>query len=189
MKEVIVAIHQPNFFPWLGYFDKIRRCDYFILLDHVQFPKSEGNWGNRVKLLTGIEELWITAPVNRKYKGLRCFNEMEFNKGEKWREKFIRTLQLTYSRHPYFPMVFPFISFLVSNKDENLVSYNISTIKGISKLLGFRETNFILSSSLPTGAHSTSMLIDLVKKSGGTTYLSGGGAAGYQEDHLFQESG
>ena len=47
----IVAIHQPNFLPWLGYFDKLARCDVFVLLDSVQFPKKSGTWMNRVKLL------------------------------------------------------------------------------------------------------------------------------------------
>ncbi len=49
----IVAIHQPNFFPWLGYFDKIARCDHFVLLDHVQFQKTGGVWSNRVRMMVG----------------------------------------------------------------------------------------------------------------------------------------
>ena len=49
--DKIVAIHQPNFFPWLGYFDKINKSDIFIFLDDVQFPKKGGNWTNRVQLM------------------------------------------------------------------------------------------------------------------------------------------
>ena len=40
----ICAIHQPNFFPWLGYFDKTVRADIFVLLDDVQYQKTGGNW-------------------------------------------------------------------------------------------------------------------------------------------------
>ena len=62
----VVAIHQPNFFPWLGFFDKIARADVFVLMDNVQFPRtSTGTWVNRVKLLVAGRERWATAPVVR----------------------------------------------------------------------------------------------------------------------------
>ena len=67
----LVAIHQPNFLPWLGYFDKLARADVFILLDTVQFPKKAGSWMNRARLLVGGEPSWITVPVVRSYHGLR----------------------------------------------------------------------------------------------------------------------
>src|ERR1700730_2689424 len=57
--ERVVAIHQPNFLPWLGYFDKLARCDMFVLLDSVQFPKRNGTWMNRVKVLVGGEAAWV----------------------------------------------------------------------------------------------------------------------------------
>ena len=53
MREPVVGIHQPNFFPWLGYFDKLCRSDIFVMLDDVQFSKTGGNWCNRVRLLEG----------------------------------------------------------------------------------------------------------------------------------------
>ena len=60
--ERVVAIHQPNFLPWLGYFDKLARCDVFVLLDSVQFPKKSGTWMNRVQVLVSGEPAWITVP-------------------------------------------------------------------------------------------------------------------------------
>ena len=59
----VVAIHQPNFFPWLGYFDKLDRADTFVLLDTVEF--SKGSRTNRVEVLVGGRPHWITAPVQR----------------------------------------------------------------------------------------------------------------------------
>ncbi len=52
---MICAIHQPNFFPWLGYFDKIKRCDKFVVLDDVQFPKTGGGWSNRVAVIFKVK--------------------------------------------------------------------------------------------------------------------------------------
>ncbi len=63
----VIAIHQPNFFPWLGYFDKIARCETFILLDHVQIQKTGGTWSNRVKLLWAGKARWGTAPVKHMF--------------------------------------------------------------------------------------------------------------------------
>jgi len=59
----IAAIHQPNFFPWLGYFRKMARADVFILLDDAQFQKTGGNWSNRVRIARNGEAVWWSAPV------------------------------------------------------------------------------------------------------------------------------
>src|ERR1041385_6733376 len=67
----LVAIHQPNFFPWLGYFNKIARADIFIVLDNVQFSKTGGTWSNRVRLLLEGWPMWATLPVERSFHGVR----------------------------------------------------------------------------------------------------------------------
>ena len=73
-----VAIHQPNFFPWMGYFEKISRSDVFVFFDDVQFPKKGGSWSNRVKLLVSEEARWVTAAIDRSYSGTRTIREMFF---------------------------------------------------------------------------------------------------------------
>ena len=85
--EKKVAIHQPNFFPWLGYFDKIFKSDYFVFLDNVQFQKTGGNWGNRVPILISNHKNWITVPINRNFSGLKKINEIKIKNDINWREK------------------------------------------------------------------------------------------------------
>jgi hypothetical protein len=66
----LCAIHQPNFFPWLGYFDKINRADVFVFLDQVAYPKSGssmGSWCNRVKINIAGVASWISCPVVREH--------------------------------------------------------------------------------------------------------------------------
>ena len=71
MECKVVAIHQPNFFPWLGYFNKIARADVFILHDNVQFPKTGGTWMNRVRILVNGGPSWLTMPVRRNHHGVQ----------------------------------------------------------------------------------------------------------------------
>jgi len=57
----MIAIHQPNYLPWLGFFDKARTIDYFVLLDNVAFTRGSVINRNRIKTKTGAH--WITVPV------------------------------------------------------------------------------------------------------------------------------
>ncbi len=75
---VVVAIHQPNFLPWLGYFDKVAKSDVFVFLDSVQAPKTGGSWLNRVRLAMNGEARWVTAPIDRTFHGVKRVHELEF---------------------------------------------------------------------------------------------------------------
>src|SRR5437870_1640848 len=122
-KEILVAIHQPSFFSWLGFYDKIRRSDIFVLLDSVQFPKTGGFWVNRVKVLINGIEHWLTVPVVRNYSGTRLINEMEINNSTHWCEKLVKTIDVNYKKAPYFDEVFPVILELLKNNTSNICDY------------------------------------------------------------------
>lgn len=181
----IVAIHQPNFFPWLGYFDKILRCDAFVFLDHVQFPKKGGVWTNRVKLLVAGEPRWVTAAIARNYHGVRAINEMEFQPGNPWREKMFKTIQANYSKAPFFAETMELLEPLILNPEQNIAEYNIHAVTTIAEKLGVDQRKFYRSSKLPCRGSSNELLISLTKCVGGDTYMCGGGAEGYQDENIF----
>lgn len=186
----VVAIHQPNFFPWLGYFDKLARADVFVLLDSVQFPKTgRGTWLNRVRLLIGGQPRWITVPVVRTYHGVRTIDEMLIDNEAPWREKFIRTLQTSYGRAPHFDKVFPVIRPLVENPTARLAELNRTAIEALAEAVRLDTSKIVLSSELPVEGQATDLLIAIVQAVGGDAYLCGGGAAGYQEDEKFAAAG
>lgn len=185
----IVAIHQPNFFPWLGFFDKISRSDVFILLDHVQFQKTGGTWSNRVKLLLGGEARWATAPIVRNFHGVRPIGEMEFQSGDPWREKLLKSLVGNYSRALFYRDTMALIEPLICNPENNLARYNSAAIMAIAQRLGLPTNKFRWSSTMGVDQQASEMLISLTREVGGNTYMCGGGAEGYQQDTAFSAAG
>jgi hypothetical protein len=185
----IVAIHQPNFFPWLGYFNKIARADLFLLMDNAQFPKTGGNWSNRVRLLVNNEPQWVTVPVVRAFHGVRSVREMRINNDAPWRVKFIKTIKTNYNHAPFFESVSPFLEELINNPTDMLSDYNTSAINSLAAALRIDPSKLIQGSTLHAEGSATDLLISMIKAVGGTAYLAGGGAAGYQEDEKFSAAG
>ena len=187
----LVAIHQPNFFPWLGYFDKIRRSDVFIFLDSVNYPRSGsggmGSWTNRVRLSIKGEASWVTCPLRRLALGQPIL-DAEIDDQKPWRTKLRKTLQANYGKSAKFVAAMALLEPLIQCPEINLSAFNIAAIKGISTHLAI-STTFMRQSELPHTGHATELLISLVKAAGGTAYLAGGGAAGYQEDEMFKAQG
>ena len=169
----VVAIHQPNFFPWLGYFDKIARSDIFLFLDHVQFPKTGGVWSNRVKLLVGEEGRWVTAPIVRNFHGVRAINEMEFKANDPWRNKLLKNLAANYARAPFFRETMGVFEPLILNSENNLARYNGAAVMAISSYLGLPSEQFRWSSEIEVDKRGNDMLISLTRAAGGGAICAG----------------
>jgi hypothetical protein len=185
----VVAIHQPNFFPWLGYFNKIARADFFLLMDNVQFPKKGGNWSNRVRFLINRQPMWVTMPVVRSYHSVRPIKEIQLDNNTPWRTKILRAVQTNYGRAPFYEQIFPFLTDLINNPTDSITDHNCFAIAAMSDAVKLDASRLIRGSTLDAEGHSTDLLINMVKAVGGTAYLCGGGASGYQEDEKFAAEG
>ncbi len=188
-KSVVVGIHQPNFLPWLGFFDKVARSDIFIILDHVQYPKSGGCWTNRVKLLfVDGNAKWVTVPLRRSGTGFQDINKVTIDNSKNWQQKLLKTLQRNYSRTPYYRETISFLEPLILNRADNLSEYNISSILALKKALNISSECIVSSEYNPSGS-SNEMLISLIREVCGTEYLCGDGAYGYIREEMFAASG
>lgn len=187
---VLIAIHQPNFLPWLGWFDKLHRADKFVILDDVQFPKSgAGTWINRVQVIIAGRPAWITLPVVRSFKGTRLIRDMALDANANWRSKMLRTLHLNYGKHPYSAEVFAALEALLASPEQSLCEYNLALLERIASGLGLRWSKVVRASASPVSEKSTDRLAALVLSNQGTVYLAGGGASGYQQDQTFVQQG
>lgn len=187
----IVAIHQPNFFPWLGYFDKIKRADAFVFLDAVDYPRSGsggmGSWCNRVRLNVQGEARWVTCPVQRMPLGTSII-ATTIDDTQPWRSKLLKTLETNYRKAPGYRDAMALLEPLISAPHASLATFNILSITAIAERLGL-TTRFLRQSELPHAGQATELLASLVKAADGDAYLAGGGAAGYQRDAVFSECG
>ncbi len=182
---MIVAIHQPNFLPWIGYFYKILKCDTFVFLDNVQYTKN--SFINRNKIKTSQGELWLTVPVTFSF-GQKIL-EVRINNNSDWRKKHLKTFELNYKKASFFEEIYEMIKNVYYEDDWlYLADLNIALILTISDYLGIKR-KFIKASELEAEGKSTELLISIVKKLNGDVYLSGFGGAKYQEETAFEESG
>jgi hypothetical protein len=185
MEHKMVAIHQPNFLPWIGYFYKIAKSDIFVFLDNVQYVKN--SFVNRNKVKTPQDAIWLTVPVSFKFGEL--INEVKINNQIPWREKHLKTFEMNYKRADFFEDVFEIIKGIYCSRDwQNLSDLNMSLTEAIARYLGL-NTSFVRSSTLGVQAKSTELLIQIVKKVGGDIYLSGFGGVKYQEETEFAKAG
>src|SRR5437879_13883010 len=91
---MILAANQPQFCPWLGFFDKMRQAECFVLLDDVQFKKNE--WQNRNRIKTQNGPVWFTVPVT--YSFGQQIREIRINNASDWQNKSRPTLLQSYAR-------------------------------------------------------------------------------------------
>lgn len=183
---MLVACHQPNFLPWLGFFAKLARADRFVLLDEVQYPRTSGGTPtNRVKLMIGGKAAWLTVPIVRD--GTQRIADVRVDDRQPWRRKALRTIELNYAKADRYDAVMPVVKEILEFETDRLADLNEH---GIRRLAPQHADRLVRQSELGGGTGTGSeLLISLVKAAGGDTYLSGDGADGYEVRPRYAESG
>lgn len=184
---MIVAIHQPNFLPWLGYFYKLAKCDVFVLLDNVQYTKN--SFINRNGIKTPQGAMWLTVPVKMKGRFGQLIKDVEINNTIDWRGKHMGSLEANYKKAGFFEQIFQDLKTIYYIDDwNNLCKLNIQLLEWVLPILKW-EKELVRASELGVQGESTRLLVNIVKELGGDVYLSGFGGAKYQEEELFKEAG
>lgn len=112
-----IVCQQPNYLPWLGYFEQIARADAFVYLDDVQWIRQGRQHRTRVPslILPGHDEKnWLTVPVHGRGHRERTFREMEIDRGQKWAARHWQIIHSLYKKSPFFhsqlePTLRPFL--------------------------------------------------------------------------------
>lgn len=181
----LVAIHQPNFLPWLGFFDKLARADRFIILDSVPLQLTGGNYTNRVRMVVNAAPAWITMPLRRGHEARNRIDQAEVVDESKWRTKAKRTIEQSYAKAPFFGPAMAIVDKLFGLQTSSLTEINMTGIVAVAEALGLSTKKIVRSSELNVPGQSNELLANLVTAVGGTAYLAGHGAGGYQDDEIF----
>ena len=179
----MIAIHQPNYLPWLGFFDKARIADKLVLLDNVAYTRGGVGNRNRIRTKKGLE--WITVPVHYPY-GAEIKDVQTVDSG--WEETHWKTLFFNYHRAPYFNEVANILQPVYQKRWHKLAEVNETLIRLILKYLGL-STKIFRSSELEVEGKSSELLVSICKAAGDREYLSGVGATGYLDVNLFEREG
>ncbi|HEU5324078.1 MAG TPA: WbqC family protein, partial [Methylomirabilota bacterium] len=169
-----VAIHQPQYLPWIGYFDKIDQADCFVALDTVQFKKNE--WQNRNRIKTPGGWQWLTVPVRQRF--LQRIADVEIDNTAAWPRKHLQALTQSYGGSPFFGVHAPFFRTLYSRRWDRLLDLNVAVLRYLVDALQIR-TELILASSLTAPGTATQRLVEICRALGADTYISGAGGKDY----------
>ncbi len=176
-----IAIAQPTYLPWLGYFDLLDQVDRFVFLDSVQFEKRSWQQRNRIKTPTGLQ--WLTVPVISRGRRNQRIAEAEI--GEEFWHDHLRSIEMNYRRAPFFNQYYGVVDELIRSLAPNsgLASLTIGLTRWFTEAMGIR-TPLIRSSELPVQGKRTELLAEICGLLGATTYLSSLGSAEYLVNEL-----
>lgn len=183
---MICAIHQPQYFPWLGYFDKMARADVFVLLDNVQFKKNEWQNRNRIRTPNGEGWQWLTVPVIHDHGQL--IREVKINNQVDWAQQHRRAVELNYTKARYYREVWPALQPLFDQRWDNLCELNVAVVRKMAELLSIK-TRIVTASELSVTSARTERLVDICRVLECDTYVAGSGCSNYMDFDLFKASG
>ena len=187
---MILAGHQPNYLPYLGFFHKIHHADLFVIVDNVQFVKrGPFGWINRNKIRTADGWQWLTVPVLVKGKFTQKIEETKINTALPWARKHWRSLVANYGKAPYFAQYADFFEETYNRRTwENYADLGIHLILFLMKALGI-DKPWKKSSELGAGGKGDELILDLCKKTGADGYLHGLHGKDYIDEKKFEAAG
>ena len=182
---MIVAIHQPNYIPGLGYFHKMAKTDVLVLLDNVQYSKNNYTNRNRIRSREGWS--WLTVPVCSSGHFGQPICEVETMDGD-WEAQHWKRLVQEYGRSAHFRQYEAKLQPIYARRRSSLAEFNCELIDFVRVSLGL-ETRIVKASQIAAQGQSTDLLLALCTELGATTYLSGQGGKKYLEIEKFERAG
>lgn len=181
-----LAVLQPGYLPWLGFFDQMRRADVFVYYDDVAFDKHGWRNRNRIKSPTGPQ--WLTVPVRHKGLSGQKLLEVELDPNRPWRRKHVTALAQLYARSPHTADYLPQLGRTLDAPWTKLVELDIALSQLLAQWLCIRTATHRASALGIPGSRSQ-RLVELCRQFGARRYLTGDSARNYLDLELFDQAG
>ncbi len=188
---MIISCHQPNYLPHLGFFDKMKKSDVFVIYDTVQF--SDGFYVHRNRVRTNDGWTWLTIPVARHQAPINTIavkNDALISRVP-WNEHHWSVISHSYQKTPYFEKYKNEFAPLYARRFEKLADFNTEIIKTLAHIAGIK-TKIVLLSELGVVSDDASERLALATQAaGGDTYLAGpsGGTKYEMREEEFSKRG
>jgi hypothetical protein len=174
---MIVTIHQPEHFPYMGFFQKMSSADLFVVLDDVKFKKNDFQNRNRFLNRSGHDE-WFTVPVEKDANS-KLIKDVVVSKDVHWRSSVKKQI--------FFNLKYDMSE--VYDTGEKLIDINLASIEWCRKKLGIK-TDMVMSSNISEKQGSKSeLLLAICKQIGAKKYISGSGGRDYLDVEIFKDAG
>lgn len=165
-----LAIMQPYFVPYIGYFQLMASVDKLILLDDVNFINR--GWINRNRIAVNGESYWITIPLVKASQN-RPINEIGIIDEPSWKRKMLRTVEMSYCHAPQVPQILPFFSGILEQASGPLSTFLFRQLKAMATYLGLTVQIEEASANHPKeGYAGQQRILHICAREGADTYVN-----------------
>lgn len=180
-----VVLHQPQYFPYPGFFHKLSLADTFVILDNTQYDKR---FTNRNKIWTPHGFLWLTVPIKKEFK-FSPNKDVKINNDISWADDHWKKIFHSYKSSKYFKEYGHLLKNLFQKEWDFLTSLDLETLKQTIDWLGIK-IDIVKESELNLKGQGTERLVNGCKALGASTYISGAGLPNkkYMDEKLFEKN-
>lgn len=201
MSKIIAGLHQPNFLPYLGFFDKMLKSDIFVIRDEVLFVEKDFHQRNKIRINSNDNQnnpqfKWLKVPVVNKMDFIKniIIKKEAIREKMPWHKRILHDIKSSYEGAEHFSEFFPEVEKIFDNSDEKLISLNMKIINFLKNAFGIK-TKVIMASELGLKpphyekSDASEDIINICKKINANTYLSGDGGKNYLNLEPFKKEG
>lgn len=181
-----IAIMQPVYLPWMGYFEQMAVCDEFMFLDDVQYTKKD--WRNRNKIRTKTDWMWLTIPVQRAKFG-QTLSETKISYSENWTAKHLADIRTNYAPCPYYQDIYDILAAAFTQQPVLLTDLTVSLTRQLAEYMGI-HTPISFASDVPrVSPDRHDRIIELCRARNADLVYTGPAAKAYMDLDFLRNAG